>query len=637
MTYPQAIEFLYGLRLFGMKLGLENTLRLAAAMGNPHHELRFIHVAGTNGKGSTCAMLESIYRKAGLRVGLFTSPHLVSFAERIQVGRQLISHEDVARLADEIRVAIENLGGETQLTFFEVITVMALKYFREQKCDLVVWETGLGGRLDATNIVTPLASVITNIQLDHQRWLGQTLPEIAREKAGIIKPGVPILTATDDAGALAVISEIAHEQKALLTAVKDLAGSWEVGLTGEHQKRNAALALAVVRVLESQIPVSESAMREGLKSMRWDGRLQVVRQSNGRTILLDGAHNPAGVQTLAAAIASQFDGRTPALVLGTMADKDYAAICRILAPAAGKIFLSPIASERSADPVSLADCCRSANPAAEVVVCENIAEALARAAKEPFLVITGSLHFLGEAMQELGLASSASERGLNDYGLAPALSGIRAVTFDVGGTLISPWPSVGHVYAEVAAQHGVMVEAEALNRQFASSWAVKKDFRHRVSDWSKLVEATFAGLAPTPLEAKLFDALYSHFASAVAWRIFDDVLPCLRELKRRKLKLGLISNWDTRLRPLLRELQLDNYFDSIVISVEAGAQKPEAKIFEIAATQLKTSPERILHVGDSPSEDVAGAQAAGLQALLLTRGKAAGAFSSLQSLPALIR
>jgi len=637
MTYPQAIEFLYGLQLFGMKLGLENTQGLAAAMGNPHHELRFIHVAGTNGKGSTCAMLESIYRHSGLRVGLFTSPHLVSFAERIQVGRQLISQEDVARLTGEIRAAIDAIGDQTYPTFFEVITVMALMYFREQKCDLVIWETGLGGRLDATNIVTPLASVITNIQLDHQRWLGQTLPEIAREKAGIIKPRVPILTATDQPGALAVISEVALEQKAPLTVVKDLAGSWEVGLAGEHQKRNAALALAVVRVLLPQIAVSESAMREGLKSMRWDGRLQVVRESNGRTILLDGAHNPAGVETLAAALPSQFAGRTPALILGTMADKDYAAICRILAPVAGKIFLSPIASERSADPLSLADCCRSANPAAEVVVCENIADALARAAKEPFVVITGSLHFLGEAMQELGLASSESERGLNDYGIAPALSGIRAVTFDVGGTLIRPWPSVGHVYAEVAAQHGVTVEAEALNRQFAAAWAVKNDFRHRVSDWSKLVEATFADLAPTPLSAKLFDALYSHFASATAWRVFDDVLPCLRELKRRKLKLGIISNWDARLGPLLRELQLDIYFDSIVISAEAGAQKPEARIFEMAAAQLKTSPSAMLHIGDSPSEDVAGAQAAGLQALLLARGKAAGSLSSLQSLPALIR
>jgi dihydrofolate synthase/folylpolyglutamate synthase len=543
----------------------------------------------------------------------------------------------VARLTEEIRAAIETLGEEAHPTFFEAVTVMALKYFAEQKCDLVVWETGLGGRLDATNIVTPLASVITNVQLDHQQWLGHTLPEIAREKAGIIKPGVPALTATDDAGALAVIAEAARLQQAPLTVVTELLESWEIGLAGEHQKRNAALALAVVRLLQPQIPVSESAVREGLRTIHWDGRLQIVPQAGGRIILLDGAHNPAGAQTLATALQARFKGRAPALILGTMADKDYAAICRWLAPAADKIFLSPVASDRGADPQSLADCCRKANAAAEVVVCRNIAHALAQAATEPFVVVTGSIHFVGEAMQELGPASSESERGLNDYGATHALSGIRAVTFDVGGTLIEPWPSVGSVYAEVAARQGVKVEAEALDRQFAQAWAARKDFRHRVSDWSKLVRQTFAGLTAAPPDAKLFAALYSHFATTAPWRIFDDVTPCLRELKRRGLKLGIISNWDDRLRPLLRELQLDSYFDSIVISAEAGAQKPEPKIFQIAAAQLNTPPEAILHIGDSSSEDAAGARAAGLQALLLTRGKSLAVLSSLHALPALIR
>jgi dihydrofolate synthase/folylpolyglutamate synthase len=637
MTYPEAIEYLYSLRLFGMKLGLENTLRLVEAMGNPHHHLRFIHVAGTNGKGSTCAMLESIYRTAGLRVGLFTSPHLISFAERIQIDRQLINREDVPRLTDEIRAATDALDSEAHPTFFEAVTVMALKYFRERKCDLVIWETGLGGRLDATNIVTPLASVITNVQLDHQQWLGNTLPEIAREKAGIIKPGLPVVTATDDPGALAVIVETARQQKAALTVVTEPADSWEIGLAGEHQKKNAALALAVARLLQLGIPVSESALREALKSVHWDGRLQIVPQPGGRTILLDGAHNPAGAQALAGALQSRFPGKTPTLILGTMADKDYDAMCRILAPAAVRIFLCPMASNRAADPQLLADSCRAANPAAKVVVCRSIADALAEAATEPFAVVTGSIHFVGEAMQELGLAASESERGLNEYGASQAFPGIRAVTFDVGGTLIDPWPSVGHVYAGVAAQFGLSVDAETLNRQFASAWAARKDFRHSVSDWSKLVEQTFLGLAPTPLSAKLFDALYNQFAAATAWRIFDDVVPCLEELKRRGLKLGVISNWDTRLRPLLRELLLDSYFDSVVISGEAGSQKPDSRIFQIAAAQLNLRPASILHVGDSSSEDVTGARAAGFQTWLLTRGKSGAPLSSLQSLPSLIR
>jgi putative hydrolase of the HAD superfamily len=365
--------------------------------------------------------------------------------------------------------------------------------------------------------------------------------------------------------------------------------------------------------------------------------MQIVPQAGGRTILLDGAHNPAGAETLAAALRKDFQGRTPALILGTMADKDYAAIRHLLAPMAVKIFLSPIASDRGADPQALADCCRKTNPAADVIVCRNIAHALTQASTEAFVVVTGSIHFVGEAMQELGLASSESERGLNDYGATHALSGIRAVTFDVGGTLIKPWPSVGHVYAEVAARHGLSVEVEALDKQFAQAWAAKKEFSYSFSDWSNLVQQTFAGLVPTPPGEILFAALFSHFATAAPWHVFEDVAPCLQELKRRGLKLGIISNWDDRLRPLLRELQLDSFFDSIVISGEAGLQKPDPRLFQAAAAQLNAPPEAILHIGDNPSEDVAGARAAGLQGLLLTRGKNLAFLSSLQSLPALIR
>src|SRR4051812_48986369 len=172
MTYQEAIDFLYSLRLFGAKFGLENTLRLAELAGNPQANLRVIHVAGTNGKGSTCAMLESIYRAAHLRTGLFTSPHLVSFCERLQVNRVPIPESEVARLVSDLKPLLERFPAEGHPTFFEVITVMALKYFVAQKCDIVLWEVGLGGRLDATNIVTPLVSVITNVQYDHQEWLG---------------------------------------------------------------------------------------------------------------------------------------------------------------------------------------------------------------------------------------------------------------------------------------------------------------------------------------------------------------------------------------------------------------------------------------------------------------------------------
>ena len=212
-------------------------------------------------------MLESVYRAAGLRVGLFTSPHLVTFGERIQVNRQPISAADVSRLVAELRLVLGNCSEEDSPTFFEVVTVMGLRYFAEQGCDLVIWETGMGGRLDATNIVTPLASVITNVQFDHEKWLGNTLAEIAREKAGIIKPGVPVITATDEPEALEVIRETAARQHAPLTIVSQADTSLpslatlRLPLLGEHQRLNAALAAATVRTLRPIIPVSEPILR----------------------------------------------------------------------------------------------------------------------------------------------------------------------------------------------------------------------------------------------------------------------------------------------------------------------------------------------------------------------------------------
>ena len=186
MTYPQAIDWLYDLRLLGSKFGLENPRQLAALAGHPQECLKIIHVAGTNGKGSVCAMLESIYRAAGYKTGLFTSPHLVSFRERIQVNRELVSEEDIVRQVVEMQMRLQQFQKDETPTFFEVITVMALEQFAREKCDVVLLETGLGGRLDATNIVNPVASVITSIALDHQQHLGETLAQIATEKAGII-------------------------------------------------------------------------------------------------------------------------------------------------------------------------------------------------------------------------------------------------------------------------------------------------------------------------------------------------------------------------------------------------------------------------------------------------------------------
>lgn len=423
MTYSEAIQFLYDLQLFGAKLGLENPRRLARLAGDPQSGLRFIHVAGTNGKGSTCAMLESVYRAAGLRVGLFTSPHLVEFRERIRIDGRMISETELIEKVERLRPMSAGFEGPNHPTFFEVVVAIGLLCFAEARCDLVIWETGLGGRLDATNIVTPLASVITNVHFDHQQWLGETIREIAAEKAGIIKPGVPVITAATDPEALSIIRETAASRGSSLTCVTDaelsvapLSGI-QLALPGAHQRRNAALALATVKALRASLPVSDETVIAGLQNARLAGRFQELTTDDGRTIILDGAHNEAGVDALIAALGQRFPGREPAFVLGMMGDKAWRTMCGKLTVFGRRVALTPVDSDRTAKAEELAEACRAANPDADVRVFKNLREALADAADEPLVVVTGSLHFLGEAMEALGLSAipEVDEKGLNDY------------------------------------------------------------------------------------------------------------------------------------------------------------------------------------------------------------------------------
>jgi len=420
VTYSEAIQFLYQLQMFGARFGLETTRRLAALVGNPQERLRFIHVAGTNGKGSTCAMLESIYRHAGLRVGLFTSPHLVSFAERMQVNREMIPEADVARLVSELQPLLEQFPADAPPTMFEMVTVMALRWFAEQRCDLVIWETGLGGRLDSTNIVTPLASVITNIGWDHQQWLGDTLDKIAAEKAGIIKSAVPVITAAQSGRGLEVITATAQQMNAALTVVSSEDASHlpsRVSLAGAHQRLNAAVAVATVRALAKHFTVEEHALTRGLTTVHWPGRMQVVKTPDGHTLVLDGAHNPEGAVALRAAFEEQFPGARPALLLGVLADKDWRAIVRELAPLAGRIVLAPVSSERSLDPAVMLAACAEICPHTPASVCASVNEALQLLRPEPLVLIAGSLYLLGEVMERLGLspAPTGDERALNEW------------------------------------------------------------------------------------------------------------------------------------------------------------------------------------------------------------------------------
>ena len=299
MNYRQVIEFLYGLQWFGANFGLERTRRLAELAGNPQERLQFIHVAGTNGKGSVCAMLEAVYRAAGWRTGLYTSPHLVHFSERLQVNRTPPTEAEVIALTLRAKEWLVEgtrrgwweatlIGGAApglvpdHPTFFEVATVMALVHFAERSCELVIWETGLGGRLDATNIVSPRASVITNIALEHTQYLGDTVAKIAAEKSGVIKPGVPVITGATDLDALRVIREVAVSRGAPLTCVgastlpETLPGDQlsEQLFANSYQRFNARIALAAIAVLQGQLPVSSEAIGRGLLDFQWPGRLQ---------------------------------------------------------------------------------------------------------------------------------------------------------------------------------------------------------------------------------------------------------------------------------------------------------------------------------------------------------------------------
>lgn len=408
MSYKEAVEFLYQLQKFGAKPGLERAFMLAELAGRPQDKLKFIHVAGTNGKGSTCAMLESIYRHAGYKTGLFTSPHLISFAERIQINRQLIPEPEVARLVATMRDLLKQLPEDDHPTFFEVVTILALIWFAEEKCDIVIWETGLGGRLDATNIVTPLASVITSIDFDHEKWLGHTITEIAREKAGIIKPGVPVFTLADSQETWNVIRETAQRNNAPIHTI-ERKYMWPSSLIGPHQLDNSGLAVMVAKTVPPAI--DHATIRTALRNVTWPGRFDV----RGRYIF-DGAHNREGAFMLSGTIALTFPNVRPAFIVGILADKDIAGMADAITRIASRVLTVAVHSDRAADADALADIFRKVAPNMPVESCGSLAQALAKTENEERVVITGSLHFIGEAMEHLGFeVGKAGERSLNDW------------------------------------------------------------------------------------------------------------------------------------------------------------------------------------------------------------------------------
>jgi len=394
VNYSEALAWLYSLQRFGIKLGLENIRRLIAELHADLSRARVIHVAGTNGKGSVCAMIDSICRAQNYRTGLFTSPHLVTFRERIRVNGKEISEEAAANGLTSIR----NLTSDwdPQPTFFEITTGLALKYFSDARLDVVILETGLGGRLDATNAVQSNVSVITSIALDHQEWLGNSLEKIASEKAGIIKPKTPVVSAPQKKEVEAVLRNRAAECESPIEFITEPHEQHPIALSGVYQKQNAALAIAALRAAE--IDIDDSAIAHGLATVDWPARFQ---RWDERTIV-DGAHNPAAAHVLAQTWREVFGGQRATLILAILSDKDFQGICEVLAPISDSVLLPKIRSERAAVPEHIANVISSITPSLPYSITASVAEALelARAKPSPIL-LTGSLHFAGEALAYL--------------------------------------------------------------------------------------------------------------------------------------------------------------------------------------------------------------------------------------------
>ncbi|MEP6602808.1 MAG: folylpolyglutamate synthase/dihydrofolate synthase family protein [Spartobacteria bacterium] len=392
IKYREALAWLYQLQRFGIKLGLENIQRLIAELHVDLAQSRVIHVAGTNGKGSVCAMIDSICRAANYQTGLFTSPHLVTFRERIRVNGEIISEDAVATGLTIIRDLLRDW--DPHPTFFEITTALALKHFTGAKIDIVILEIGLGGRLDATNAVQSTVAVITPIDLDHQKWLGETLAEIASEKAGIIKPKTAVVSASQLPEAAKVIRSRAAECEAPSQIVEESYEQSPIALRGAHQKQNAALAIAAIRA--GKIDIDDAAIARGLLSVEWPARFQCWDDR----IIIDGAHNPASARVLAETWRENFGEQRATLILAVLSDKDLRGICEALAPISDFIFLPHIRSERAVDPKELANVL--VDLAMKHEVCADIAEALAKARALPSpILLTGSLHFAGEALAHL--------------------------------------------------------------------------------------------------------------------------------------------------------------------------------------------------------------------------------------------
>ncbi len=450
--YGESLDFLYGLRWFGTKLGLRNVRRLLELMGDPQRELNFYHIAGTNGKGSTAAILQALLRTNYRRVGLFTSPHLEDFRERIRINDRLITPAEVRSGVKRLRPCWEETArfpGCRPPTYFEAVVALAADYFHRRRAEAVVWEVGLGGRLDATNVVIPRVAVITNISHDHSRYLGDTLESVAREKGGIIKAGVPTVTAETAPRSLRILKDICRRRGSELIEV-GRRYEWErrprsgggqllrirgpgrtieeidLPLAGEHQALNFATAWAAWEAGEAGVgSISPGRIRQALAGVDWPGRFEIRRGKVN--LIMDGAHNPAGARVLAAALREFRPDKKYTFILGTLADKDFREVCRTLLPLAARILTVRVRSERALSPETLARTCLflSGGKGPPVLNLKTLESALSYCYHSScdWVCLTGSLMLVGEARGKIKDEILNGQFSITNYQVKKGLGG----------------------------------------------------------------------------------------------------------------------------------------------------------------------------------------------------------------------
>lgn len=392
MTYSEAITWLYSTQTFGIKLGLENPTRLLREyLAFPRHTTQVIQVAGTNGKGSTCAFIDSLARATGSRTGLFTSPHLVSYRERIQVNGRQMPEVDIAKGLSELRELVKEW--EHHPTFFELTLALAMRYFYEQECELIILEVGMGGRHDATTAVPADVAVLAPIDLDHQQWLGDTLAKIAGEKSAIFREGKPAITAPQEDEAACIIEQTANQSRSPLTWITEPLRGYPLGILGEHQAINAAVALEALFAAGFQM--NYDIVQAGLSKARHPGRFEIITSKEGNTTVLDIAHNPHATRSLVANLCKHFPDRKPDLIFGVAESKEVGPMLTMLTEVVGEIHFSPINSPRSTSGEVLLE----ATPASAKDHCQlhaSLSSALKACEKSPLTLVTGSAFLVGE-------------------------------------------------------------------------------------------------------------------------------------------------------------------------------------------------------------------------------------------------